>query len=428
MPTQIILPEHNSSRLLFIDNQLPDFNLEVVDLEQNSSEKDHCNCSSKFLLGKLNDYVWILEDSGKYDSNHTHQAELKYNNSLTNTTEVMFTINRIMEYSQECDRLYTRHSGGLKIILIDSPSDDQIMELFIKYGRSLPGFEVITDIRNNDTNEVYHGCIVFYKYVNNIPTMYQIVQIIGGINVIDSNTQLPMQNIEYCGITVKSVNINFNRIKFTYSITPNNTNDIKVGYIGTSSLFINPEKQNYGKFISKGYYLNNDNFIEPGCFFIQAPKNRSWICFRNYYSDSSMLSSNVQEIYGYNQSTNRYNFSIKQKNGCKCYNVIMAALSGIKGVLENDKYIYTIDINRNNDHNYYLFMIPLLFNDYESFEYYDNNNTKLINSIDLGSKNFEDQNIYNELDGLFYKLITIPIGLSYCKVYKIKITYNINRV
>ena len=77
--TNIILPEHNSSRLLFIDNQDPNFNLTIENLEQDSSEKDKCNCSDpKFLLGQLNDYIWLLEDSGTYDTNHTHQANLNY--------------------------------------------------------------------------------------------------------------------------------------------------------------------------------------------------------------------------------------------------------------------------------------------------------------------------------------------------------------
>ena len=427
MSTRIILPEHNSSRLLFIDNQLPDFNLNLVELEQDSSEKDTCTCDPKFLLGKLNEYVWILEDSGKYDSNHTHQAELRYNNSLTNTTEVMFTVNRIMEYSQECDRLYANHGGGIKFILIDSPSETQTMELFIKYERSLPGFEVITDLRNNDTNEVYRGCIVFYRYINNVPTMYQIVQVIGGLNVIDTNTQLPMQNVEYCGITIKTVKIDFNKITFTYSITPNDTNDIKVGYIGTSSLFTNPQNKNYGKFISEGYYQNNDNFIEPGCFFIQAPKNRSWICYRSYYNNSSVISKMVQEIYNYNLSTGRYNFANKVKNGYNCYELNKASLNGFNGILNDNKYIYEIEIDRTSDKSYFFFIIPLMFNDYESLEYYNSNNIKITNSTDLGANEFTEQNIYNELDGLFYKAIKVPIGLSYCKIYKIKITYNIDR-
>ena len=68
-----------------------------------------------------------------------------------------------------------------------------------------------------------------------------------------------------------------------------------------------------------------------------------------------------------------------------------------------------------------------MFNDYESLEYYNSNNIKITNSTDLGANEFTEQNIYNELDGLFYKAIKVPIGLSYCKIYKIKITYNIDR-
>ena len=75
----IKLFEHNSSRLLFVDHQESDFKLDLEELEQDSSETDKCNCDSpKFLLGKLNNYIWLLEDSGIYDSNHTHQANINH--------------------------------------------------------------------------------------------------------------------------------------------------------------------------------------------------------------------------------------------------------------------------------------------------------------------------------------------------------------
>jgi len=428
--TNIILPEHNSSRLLFIDNQDPNFNLQIEDLEQDSSEKDKCNCSNpKFLLGQLNDYIWLLEDSGTYDTNHTHQAKLNYTDQ-NNNTETFFNVNRIMELSAESDRLYTAHSGGLKFILLDSPLEDQIIELFIKYERTLPGFEMITDLKNTQTGEIYPGCLVFFKYnTNNTSQMSQVVQLIAGLSVRDSNTLQPMNNINYCSLNVKNATIDFNELKFTYSIEPNITNDIKVSFIGTNSLFTNPNSGNYGKFISQRYYENNDNYIEPGVFLIQAPKNRSWICYRTYYNSGFSPGTYVNVVTKSNLTNHSYEYTNKYKNDgendCLCFYLNKSPLNGYKGILENNKYVYEINIDRNSDKNVFLLMIPKMFCNYTSLEYFDNNNNVLTSSMDLGANEFDVKDIYNELDGMFYKLITIPILRFYCKIYKVKLTYNI---
>ena len=145
--TNIKLFEHNSSRLLFVNNQDPNFKLDIVELDQDPSENDKCNCDDpKFLLGKLNNYIWLLEDSGDYDTNHTHQANINHTDQYNNT-ETLFNVDRIMEWSQDSDRIYTAHGGGLKYILLDSPVEDQIVEFFIKYEKSLPCFEKIMDLR-----------------------------------------------------------------------------------------------------------------------------------------------------------------------------------------------------------------------------------------------------------------------------------------
>ena len=420
--TNIKLFEHNSSRLLFIDNPDQNMKLDLEELEQDSSEKDKCKCSTpKFLLGNLNNYIWLLEDSGKYDTNHTHQANISHTD-LYDNTEIFFNVNRLMEYSEESDRLYTAHGGGIKFVLLDSPQEDQFVELFIKYERSLPGIEQITDLKDNSTNEVYPACLVFYKYTNNVLQMFQIVQLVAGLNVKDNNTLEPMQNINYCSINVKNVVIDFNRLKFTYSIEPNTTNDIKVSFIGTNSLFTNPGNGYYGKFISRRYYENNDNYIEPGVFLVQAPKNRSWICYRTIFS-----SGPGTYVYLYSKSdltTLTYDYEIKQKNNYKCCYMNKSPLNGYYGNLENGKYIYEIDVDRNSDKNYFSIMIPTIFNDYESLEYFDNNDNKLTIQEDLGYPEFRLENVYNELDGMFYKQIVIPIGLQYCKIYKVKLTYN----
>lgn len=429
--THIILPEHNSSRLLFIDNQDSNFKLTIENLTQDSSEKDKCNCSDpKFLLGRLNNYIWLLEDSGTYDTNHTHQANLNYTDQ-NNNTETFFNVKRIMEYSEECDRMYTAHGGGIKFVLLDSPSEDQIVELFIKYERTLPGFEAITDLQNTETGEKYPACLVFYKYnkTTNIPQMIQVVQLAAGLNVRDSNTLQPMNNINYCSLNIKTVNINFNRLKFTYSISPNTTNDIKVSFIGTNSLFTNPNNGNYGKFISQRYYLNNDNYIEPGVFLVQAPKNRSWICYRTYYSSGFSPGTYVNIVTKSNLTNHSYEYSNKYKNDgekdCLCFYLNKSSLNGYNGTLENNKYVHEINIDRNSDKNVFCLMIPKMFCNYTSLEYLDNNDNVLSNYLDLGANEFEVKDIYNELDGMFYKFIAIPIVRSYCKIYKVKLTYNI---
>ena len=422
--TNIKLFEHNSSRLLFVDNIDPNFELKLEELEQDSSEKDKCNCNKpKFLLGKLTNSVWLLEDSGAYDSNHTHQANINYTDQSDNT-ETFFNVDRLMEYSAESDHLYTSHGGGLKFVLLDSPIEDQTIELFIKYERTLPGIEQITDLKNNDTGEIYPACIVFYKYNNNVLQMLQIVQLVAGLNVRDNNTLEPMKNINYCSLHVKNALIDFNRLKFTYSIDPNTSNDIKVSFIGTNSLFTNPSLGNYGKFISGRYYENNDNYLEPGFFLIQAPKNRSWICLRTKYG-----STNSPGTYYYNVSQSDiqsliYVYEIKHKDNCKCCYLNKSPLDGYYGNLENNKYVYEINIDRNLDENYFTIMIPYIFTDYESLEYIDNNGNIVSGYMDLGANEFVEENIYNELDGMFYKQISLPIIRTYCKVYKLKITYN----
>jgi len=423
--TNIKLPEHNSSRLLFIDNQDPNFELDLEELEQDSSEKDKCNCDNpKFLLGKLNNYIWLLEDSGTYDTNHIHQANINHTDQYGNT-ETFFNVTRIMEYSEECDRLYTAHSGGLKFVLLDSPSESQIIELFIKYERTLPGYELITDLKNNNTGETYPACLTFWKYnTNNVLQMYQVVQLVGGLNIIDSNTLQPMNNINYCSIEVTQAQIDFNKLKFTYNINPNTTNDIKISFIGTTSLFTNPNSGNYGKFISQRYYDSNDNYVEPGIFLIQAPKNRSWICYRFLYHTTSSPGEYVYSIPRSKLTTLSNEYSIRYKDNCKCCRINMSALNGYYGNLENNKYIYEIDIDRNLNKNYFTLMIPSIFTDYESLEYLDNNDNVVSGYMDLGANEFNEENIYNEFDGMFYKQISFPIFRNYCKVYKVKLTYN----
>ena len=233
-----------------------------------------------------------------------------------------------------------------------------------------------------------------------------------------------MENINYCSIHIKNVLIDFNKLQFTYSIEQNNTNNVKIGFIGTGSLFTNPSSGNYGKFISSNYYTNNDNFIEPGVFLVQAPQNRSWICYRSIYNSSSFSPGQyIHLIYGSNITTYSSESDIKTKNNCDCLNINSAALNGYNGTLENGNYIYEINIDKNNG-NLFLLMLPKMFTDYESLEYLDKNGNIVSSYMDLGANEFRVEDIYNELDGLFYKFIVIPVLRSYCKINKIKLTYH----
>ena len=107
----IRLPEHNSSRLIFVPSSItgnnPDFKLYIEDTTTDSN----CSCSgdseypSNWLLGKLNNYCWYLEDCGIYDSNHYHTANIYYYDN-SNVKQNYITVTRSMEYGEESDRLF----------------------------------------------------------------------------------------------------------------------------------------------------------------------------------------------------------------------------------------------------------------------------------------------------------------------------------
>ena len=406
MSKNIKLPEHNSSRLLFVDND--DAELVLNELEQVSSdiEKDRCTEGGcKFLLGKLSDHTWILEDCGIYDSNHTHRAEI----INTTSNEVAYNVTRIMEYSQECDRLYTEHSGSIKFILLDSPSEDLYANFYIKYERALPS--AVTRLGNITIDgNVFQGCILFYNYnSNNQLVIQEAVQISGGLQVTNELDQ-PVNYMNYCSLTIKDVILEFGRISIKYNINPNNSNSVKIGMIGTISPYINSQNNYYGKFNSSRYYTENDSLVEPSYFIIQAPKNRSWICYRECYEES------LPGSYNYEYDDNN-NYVQHTKNDCPCYfiNKEGAALNGYNGTLNNGHYEYTINIDRNRTP--YLFMLPEIFWNYQSIEYFGSNDNVV--SYDGGPSN-PIKNIYNELDGIFYKQFTI---VPSSQIFKIKITY-----
>ena len=100
---RIKLPEHYSSRLLFVDDKnIPDpsnFKLEIEDTTSGQTghdEMDNSEYPNNFLLGKLTNNIWYLEDSGIYDSNHEHTAEIYNENDGVRNT--LYNVTRIMEY------------------------------------------------------------------------------------------------------------------------------------------------------------------------------------------------------------------------------------------------------------------------------------------------------------------------------------------
>lgn len=395
----IYLLEHNSSRLLFFDSNVETtLNIESTTTDPYCTEKNDYQYQymNDWLLGKLNDKIYMVEDVGIYDSNHEHTAKI-YNLDGDNQENIIWNVTRQMEYSEESDRLYCEHSGSFKILLIDSPSESQKANFYIKYERNLPGIgEYIGRLTNEVTGETYYNCIVFYKYdgPDNM-IMSEVLQMNFNLSVVnDDNT--PMSGINYCNILPKKANIDFSRISIEYNISANTSNDVKLGMVGLSSLnkSTTGTGYRYSKFLSPRYFDGNDNIIQPMYFIVQPPKNRSWICFRICYGQDSPGP-----------------YSIRTLDGCNCYYIRVpgAGLNGYYGTYNNvnDTYKYEIVIDRTKLP--FILMIPKIFWNYSSIKYYDTNNN---------IKSFDGQsiNIFNELDGMYYKIFKITSRSSIAKI------------
>ena len=117
---EILLPEHNSSMLLFINdenvnNSLVRLMLEDTTVNQYCTEKSYYQYNNSWLLGKLTDYIWLLEDTGEYDLNHDHTCKIYYIDPLSNEEVILYNVTRVQEYAEECDRLYLQYrknAGG----------------------------------------------------------------------------------------------------------------------------------------------------------------------------------------------------------------------------------------------------------------------------------------------------------------------------
>ena len=416
---RIKLPEHYSSRLLFVDDKNisdpTNFKLYVRDTtsDVNCTEMNSTEYPNNFLLGKLTNNIWYIEDSGIYDSNHEHTAEIY---TIDNNVETkLYDVTRIMEYGGECDRLYMEHGGGLKVILLDSPTKNMTLNFYIKYERSLPAArEFFGSLVSQTDNQQINNCVMFLKQNGEIS---EVIQMIFGLVVTkedkdENDNYVPMENINYCNITPTDISCSFSQISVFYNIEANLSNEPKISLIGTKTISGNIKSNDYvGKFVSYRYAIDNDSYVEPGYFIVQAPKNRSWICYRTCYGHmyyGAVIVNFINMQYKFKKD--------KQNNNCKCTNIRWegAGMNGYYGTLINNKYVYIINIDRSQVP--FILYLPEIFWDYNSITYLGAND----NIIQIYDGR-PIENIYNELDGLFYKVIIIDQNST---IHKIKLEYN----
>ena len=401
-PKQIILPEHNSSRLIFIDNN--NVNL----LVDNTTRVSECDCyygTSRMQIGKLNDYIWIIEDVGEYDTNHQHSADLYYIDPNTNERKVLYNVTRIFEYNSECDRAYVQHGGGHKMIIV-FPSNKQLSaNFYLKYAKNTPNVkeEVIYDTANDN--------YLIYTYKYDESGKLGINDLIGIVKTLNITTDeldnagnpKPMEGVSYIDLSIDSVDVTMNQIRINYHIGDNNTDDLKVGVLGINSAT--------DKFISP---LITDDRIEPLYFIIEPPKNRSWIFLRIDKDEEHNVATPPKY---YTQPTNR----MVGEYHC---GYLWGNMIGFKGIYnENDNtYEYNIDV----DSIPMIFSIPEYYLDYKSIQFFDENDNEL--KMQGPSTNWPHSNtwqIYNEYDGICYFSYLIHVQ---SKTKKIKLVYDANIV
>jgi len=375
---EILLPEHNSSMLLFINDDKVN-NGRVKLLIEDTTESQYCTETSNYqynnswLLGKLNNYIWLLEDVGQYDLNHEHTCKIYYIDYSTYEEVVLFNVTRVYEYGEECDRLYLQHSGGLKALLVDPEKTTFTNDFYIKYERNLPGCkeEISTEVENGKTKHY----VSFYKYdnVNEEVGLTEIMAISNELLVTD-DVGNPIPVIKYCKPNIQQATIDFSRICIDYTLAENNTNDLKIGILGVNS--------STKKFISSRIYYN---CLEPSYYIIQPPKNRSWICYRTCYTEYSNLYFN--------------NISMPNNINCGYLNREGSGLIGHYGTLNNGEYAYEISIAKNG--NPFHLMIPTYFTDWTSIGWKENN-------TDVSYDGNQPFDFFNVLDGTYYKIYSLP--------------------
>ena len=403
----IKLFEHNSSRLLFIEesviNNINNFELFIKDTTDSEycTEMDDTQYVNNWLLGRLDRHTWLLEDVGIYDSNHEHTADIYYIDN-NGEEQILYHIIRIYEYSGECDRLYVEHGGSTGFILLNSGGINLNVNFYIKYERDLPSVkEYVGTGMKSTTGERIDNCVMFFKYnALNKLILYQSIRINFNLETIED-----LGEINYSDITPKDINIDFAQLSIKYDITNNTQNNPKYGAIGILSLDnILPEYMYYGKFVSENYYINNDKYVQPTYYIIQSPQNRSWICYRSCYSSNGYYSY----TYGVREMYDEYLCCYINRENC--------GLTGMNGIYDNNNSQYIYEINIDKSKNYYCFMLPEGYLDYDSITFLNENN----NEMTLNDNYIDD--VYNELDGIIYKVFNIRKSSS---INKIIIRYNV---
>ena len=391
---EIILPEHNSSRLLFISNNYintgdVELNIEDTTDSEYCTEKSSIQYDNNWLLGKLNNYIWLLEDTGQYDLNHEHTANIYYNDPSTNEKVIIYTVRRVMEYGEECDRLYLQYSGSLKLLLLDNIENTQYANMYIKYERNLPGCkeEIVT---RDDSDGITYG-VAFYKYQGKTLGISEIIAISNKLVVNTDETDssgnpIPMTGLNYCIPSINNINIDFSKLNISYTISQNTTNDIKVGILGINS--------SSKKFISYKIY---NNCIESSYFIVQAPRNRSWICYRSCYNTT---------YYGMYYSLR----TMPDNTTCGYLSRKGSELTGKFGNYDSSSNQYVYEFNITDKTKPFHFMIPKYFTNWTSIEF--KNSSDNIITYD-GNDPFD---FFNELDGLYYKVYSIKTSSSITKI------------
>ena len=304
-----------------------------------------------------------------------------------------------MEYGQESDRLYTKYSGGLKLIFNDGKTLSGSTSFYIKYEKNLPGCTEVVH-REEEDGKILDG-IIFYKYNDTTIGILDIGVISNELIVTkdnvfdDEGNPVPMENLNYVKNTINTLTCDMNQISISYTLDNNLLNDIKIGILGVST--------QGKKFIS---YKIVDNCIEPAYFIVQAPKNRSWICYRLAYTYSY-----PGPTYG----------SSRRLNGCTCRILYFpeSSLNGYFGEYDasTSSYKYTINIDKTK--TYYTLLLPDIFWDFDSIIFKDSSD----NTISYSGYNFISGttsstpiDIYNEGDGMFYRCWTLPQASSISKI------------
>lgn len=404
----IRLPEHWSSRLLFIENTVLNNGRAELQIEETDEGGYSCDCHGivdRFLISKLNKYIWLVEDCGTYDTNHYHTANIYYIDPTSLNKVILYHITRDMEYDVECDRMYTTNGGSNKVSILDDKFENLTANFYLKYEKNIPPCkEEVEKITEDDIDK-------YYIYLYNYSSSNQI----GIVDALSVNNKLediesrlfiegnPINKLNLLDINITNVQITTSQLSVKYDIPENTSNDFKVGFINIDSTT--------DKFIS--------NYIKPYApestyFIIQPPKNRSWIYYR-LLSTEHDIGNPFGYYYGkYNIDSHEYYRYPLGMSGI--------GIQGHYGTFNNDNNTYTYEINldRSNDSiGNYLFL-PIEVCDYKSMKFYNSSDEEI--SWD-GNMWTPGDYFFNDIDGRKYRFWWF---YHTTRIYKIILTYNIN--